>query len=209
MDRGPVEGSTRAAGWAEQYAAWHLTERCLAATPEDGARGMFFQGVVGVVKFLQGEEAGAKCLAASGLKELNTAELYPVTRFLEMSAEATRLLRPQLGDWEQALRYIGTQATVDFLASMFGRDLMQAAGRNPRKMLHHMIENYRVAVSYGERSVLWTGDHSARFVMRRDFMPAPYHEGVLQAALEAVGAQDVQVHGRQVSLLDTEYDVSW
>ncbi|MBN9681734.1 MULTISPECIES: DUF2378 family protein [unclassified Corallococcus] len=209
MDRGPVEGSTRAAGWAEQYAAWHLTERCLAATPEDGARGMFFQGVVGVVNFLQGEEAAAKCLAASGLKDLNAGELYPVTRFLEMAAEATRLLKPQLGDWEQALRYIGTQATLDFLGSMFGRDLMQAAGRNPRKMLHHMVENYRVAVSYGERGVLWTGDHSARFVMRRDFMPAPYHEGVLQAALEAVGAQDVQVHGRQLSLLDTEYDVSW
>ncbi|WP_375755324.1 TIGR02265 family protein [Corallococcus exercitus] len=209
MDRGPVEGSSRVVGGEDESAAWHLMERCLAATPEDGARGMFFQGVVGVVGFLQGETATKRCLAASGLKELNAAELYPVTRFLAMSAEATRLLKPQLGDWAQSLRYIGTQATVDFLGSMFGRDLMQAAGRNPRKMLQHMVENYRVAVSYGERGVLWTGDHSARFVMRRDFMPAPYHEGVLQAALEAVGAQDVQVHGRQLSLLDTEYDVSW
>ncbi|WP_223639864.1 TIGR02265 family protein [Corallococcus sp. EGB] len=210
MDRGPVEGSSKAAaGRAEQSAAWHLTERCLAATPEDGARGMFFLGVVKVVGFLQGEEAGATCLAASGLKDLSAADLYPVTHFLPMVAEATWLLRPQLGDWAQALRYIGTQATVDFLSSMFGRELMQAAGRNPWRMLQHMAEGYRAAVSYGERSVLWTGDHSARFVMRRDFMPTPYHEGVLQAALEAVGAQDVQVHGRQLSLLDTEYDVSW
>ena len=66
-----------------------------------------------------------------------------MTHFLQMAAEATRLLRPQLGDWEQALRYIGTQATVDFLASMFGRDLMQAAGGNPRRMLQHMADGYR------------------------------------------------------------------
>ncbi|MFB1483649.1 TIGR02265 family protein [Corallococcus sp. RDP092CA] len=210
MDRGPVEGSSKAAavGVAEG-AEWHLAERCLAATAEDGARGMFFLGVAGVVGFLQGEASGARCLAASGLKDLNPADLYPVTHFLPMAAEATRLLRPQLGDWEQALRYIGTQATVDFLSSMFGRELMQSAAGNPRRMLQHMAEGYRAAVSYGERSVLWTGDHSARFVMRRDFMPVPYHEGVLQAALEAVGAQDIQVHGRQLSLLDSEYDVSW
>ncbi|RKI64524.1 TIGR02265 family protein, partial [Corallococcus sp. AB049A] len=43
MDRGPVEGSLKvAAGRADECAAWQLTERCLAAAPEDGARGMFF-----------------------------------------------------------------------------------------------------------------------------------------------------------------------
>jgi uncharacterized protein (TIGR02265 family) len=210
MDRGPVDGFARAAGGVvDENTAWQLRERCLAATPEDRARGMFFLGVVGVVRFLQGEDAAARCLKASGLETLDAAELYPVTRFLPMVSEATRLLKPQLGDWAQALHYIGTQATVDFLASMFGRELMQASRRNPRLLLQHLAEGYSAAVSYGERSVLWTGDTSARFVMRRDFMPAQYHEGVLLGALEAVGAQDVQVHGRQLSLLDTEYDVSW
>ena len=193
----------------EGGAAWHLAERCRAATAEDAARGMFFQGVVGVVGFLQGEEAGARCLEAAGLPALNPGELYPVTRFLRMTDRATRLLRPQLGDWDEALRYIGTQATVDFLTSMFGRDLMQQARRDPRLLLQHLADGYRTAVSYGERTVLWTGERSARYVMRRDFMPAPYHEGVLLGALEAVGAQDVRVHGRQLSLLDSEYDVSW
>ncbi|MCY1040622.1 TIGR02265 family protein [Corallococcus sp. bb12-1] len=208
MELGPFEGSA-GAGVVDDGAEWHLAERCLAATPEDSARGMFFQGVVGVVGFLQGEAAAAQCLEASGLRELNAAELYPVTRFLAMTSRATRLLRPQLGNWAQSLHYIGTQATVDFLASMFGRELMQAARRDPRMLLQHMADGYRTAVSYGERTVLWTGDRSARFVMRRDFMPAPYHEGVLLGAMEAVGAQDVRVHGRQLSLLDTEYDVSW
>ncbi|RKH31662.1 TIGR02265 family protein [Corallococcus sicarius] len=193
----------------EGSAAWHLVERCRAATPRDVARGMFFQGVVGVVGFLQGEAAGAQCLEAAGLHALNPGELYPVTRFLKMAARATRLLRPQLGDWDQSLHYIGTQATVDFLASMFGRELMQMSRRDPRRLLQHLADGYQTAVSYGERTVLWTGERSARFVMRRDFMPAPYHEGVLLGALEAVGAQDVRVHGRQLSLLDSEYDVSW
>jgi uncharacterized protein (TIGR02265 family) len=196
------------AAW-EAGAAWNLAERCQAATPEDGARGMFFLGVVKVVGFLQGEAAGARCLEASGLGELKADALYPVRHFLPTVAEATRRLGPQLGGWAQSLSYIGTQATVDFLASMFGRELMQASRRDPRLLLQHLADGYRSAVSYGERHVLWTGDRSARFVMRRDFMPAPYHEGVLVGALEAVGAQDVQVHGRQVSLLDAEYDVSW
>ncbi|WP_163993994.1 DUF2378 family protein [Pyxidicoccus caerfyrddinensis] len=190
-------------------AAWELELRRLAASEEDQARGMFFQGTLDVVGFLGGEGAVARCKGVAGIWEINPVHMYPISRYLRMTSTAARLLAPQLDGFEGVLKRMGTQATVDFLSSMFGRDLMQTAGGSPRKLLQSLGDSYRAAVSYGERYPLWTGDKSARFIMRRDFMPAAYHEGVLRGVLEAIGAQDVQVYGRQVALLDSEYELSW
>jgi uncharacterized protein (TIGR02265 family) len=190
-------------------AAWELELRRLAASEEDSARGMFFQGTLDVVGFLGGEGAVARCKGVAGIWEINPVHMYPIGRYLRMTSTAARLLAPQLDGFEGVLKRIGTQATVDFLSSMFGRDLMQTASGSPRKLLQSLGDAYRAAVSYGDRYPLWTGDKSARFIMRRDFMPAAYHEGVLQGVLEAVGAQDVRVFGRQVALLDSEYELSW
>jgi uncharacterized protein (TIGR02265 family) len=201
-----VEPVERAVGGG---AGWELELRRLAACEEDTARGMFFLGVLDVVGFVGDDSVVERCLAAAGTEELHPFHLYPVGRFLRMTSMAARLLWPQLDGWEGVLRRMGTQATVDFLASMFGRDLMHTAAGNPRRLLMNLADGYRVAVSYGERHVLWTGDKSGRFIMRRDFMPAAYHEGVLLGVMQAVGARDVQVRGRQLSLLDSEYDVSW
>jgi uncharacterized protein (TIGR02265 family) len=190
-------------------AAWELELRRLAASEEDTARGMFFQGTLDVVGFLGGDGAVARCKGVAGLWEINPVHMYPISRFLRMTSTAARLLAPQLEGFEAVLRRMGTQATVDFLASMFGRDLMLTANGSPRKLLQSLGDGYRAAVSYGDRYPLWTGEKSARFIMKRDFMPAAYHEGVLQGVLEAIGARDVRVYGRQVALLDSEYELSW
>ena len=190
-------------------AAWELELRRLAATEDDTARGMFFAGTLDVVGFLGGDGAVARCKGVAGLWEINPLHMYPISRFLRMVSTAARLLAPQLNGFEGVLRRMGTQATLDFLASMFGKDLMQTAGGNPRKLLQSLGDSYRMAVSYGDRYPLWTGEKSARFIMRRDFMPAAYHEGVLLGILEAVGVRDLKVHGRQVALLDSEYELSW
>ncbi|NMO18341.1 TIGR02265 family protein [Pyxidicoccus fallax] len=191
-------------------AAWELELRRLASTEDDAARGMFFAGALEVVGVLGGEGAMARCKGVAGLWDVNPLHMYPISRFLRLVSTAARLLAPQLDDgFEGVLRRMGTQSTLDFLSSMFGKDLMQTAGGSPRKLLQSLGDSYRTAVSYGERYPLWTGEKSVRFIMRRDFMPAAYHEGVLMGVLEAVGAQGVKVYGRQVALLDSEYEVSW
>ncbi|HZI15902.1 MAG TPA: TIGR02265 family protein [Myxococcus sp.] len=190
-------------------AAWELELRRLAASDDDTARGMFFQGSLDVIGFLGGDGAAARCRGVAGLWDINPYHMYPVSRFLRIASTASRLLAPQLGSFDRVMRQMGTQATVDFLASMFGRDLMRAAAGSPRRLLQSMGDAYRSSVSYGERYPLWTGDKSARFIMRRDFMPAVYHEGVLRGVLEAVGARNVHVQGRHVALLDSEYELSW
>lgn len=189
--------------------AWELELRRLAASDEDTARGMFFHSALEVISFLGGDGAVARCKGVAGLWEVNPHHMYPVSRFLRIATTAERLLAPQVEGFAGVLKRMGTQSTVDFLSSMFGRDLMQTAAGSPRRLLQSLGDAYRVAVSYGERYPLWTGEKSARFIMRRDFMPAIYHVGVLQGVLEAVGARDVRVHGRQVAMLDSEYELSW
>lgn len=190
-------------------AAWELEQRRLAATDEDQARGMFFQGALSVIANLGGEGAVARCKGVAGVWEINPFHLYSVSRYLRMVSTAARLLGPQLNGFDGVLHRMGSQATVDFLASLFGRELLAEAAGSPRLLLESLGDAYRMAVSYGERYPQWTGERGARFIMRRDFMPAAYHEGVLRGALEAVGARDVRVVGRQVALLDSEYELSW
>ncbi len=44
--------------------------------------------------------------------------------------------------------------------------------------------------------------------MTGDMMPPPYHEGVLAAAMEALGYR-ATVRGHAKSLTETEYELSW
>lgn len=190
-------------------AAWELEQRRLAATEDDQARGMFFQGALHVIACLGGEGAVARCKGVAGVWEINPFHLYPVSRYLRMVSTAARLLGPGSRGFDEVLLRMGAQASVDFLSSLFGRELLAETTGSPRLLVDAMADAYRMAVSYGERYPLWTGERSARFVMRRDFMPAVYHVGVLRGALEAVGARDVRVRGRQVALLESEYELSW
>lgn len=189
--------------------AQDLEMRLSLATREDTARGLFFNGVLGAVKVLGGEAAVAKCLAAGGEKKFVDFFNYPVSSFLKMAYTAAQLMGPQLGGFDATLRRMGMQATTDFLSSAAGKTLLLLASDNPKKLVSNLPSGYRAAVSYGDRSVVWTGDKAGRFLMKRDFMPPSYHEGTLQAVIESLGVRNVQVHGKQTGPLDTEYELSW
>jgi uncharacterized protein (TIGR02265 family) len=92
---------------------------------------------------------------------------------------------------------------------MAGRTAVLLAGGSVKRLLGQLPASYRAAVSYGERTLTWTGDTSGHFVIKHDFMPHAYHEGILQGALESAGARNIQVRGRSTGPLDSEYDFSW
>ncbi len=77
---------------------------------------------------------------------------------------------------------------------------------DPERMVAAVPSAFKTAVSYGERSVEQKQKGRSVISMKRDFMPHPYHEGVLFAAMTAVGAQNVQVTGSSVGALDTRYE---
>ncbi|MFY1830744.1 DUF2378 family protein [Myxococcus fulvus] len=193
----------------EPQLARELEERVRLATRDDTARGLFFNGVLGAVKVLGGDAAVQRCLAAAGEKKYVDFFNYPVEAYLRLAFTAAQVMGPQLGGFDVALRRMGVQATTDFLSSAAGKTLLLLASNSPKRMLGNLHSGYKAAVSYGERGVTWTGDTSGVFSMKRDFMTPAYHEGVLQAVIEAVGGKQVRVSGRKTGPLDAEYTLSW
>ncbi|RKH54528.1 DUF2378 family protein [Corallococcus aberystwythensis] len=186
-----------------------LEKRLALATPDDTARGMFFNGALNAVRNLGGDAAVEKCLAVVPEKKFVDFFNYPVAGFLKLAFTGAQLMGPQLGGFDAMLRKMGTQATTDFLSSAAGKTLLLLAGDSPKRLVTNLPTGYRAAVSYGDRSVEWTSDRAGKLLMKRDFMPPAYHEGVLHAVIEALGARGVQVKGRQTGPVDTEYALSW
>ncbi|MFO0598397.1 MAG: TIGR02265 family protein [Myxococcaceae bacterium] len=188
-----------------------LASRLALANPEDTCKGMFFNGV-----FRAMERGGFE--PPSETKRGKKVPLkfvdffnYPITEFLPMAWRAAQLLGggEDAASLEAGLRSLGRQATDDFLSTAVGKTLLLLASSEPRRLMTSLASGYKTAVSYGTRALEWSTPTRCRFTMRRDFMPHPYHEGVLLQVMTAVGAQGLQVRGTRVGLLDTDYEVSW
>ncbi|MDP2269472.1 MAG: TIGR02265 family protein [Archangium sp.] len=188
-----------------------LEQRIALASATDTCKGMFCNGLFQAVQRTQGP-AGLEAFkaAAMGRKFVDFFN-YPIADFLPLAWAAAELLgggtEPEA--LEKGIRSLGRQATDDFLGTAVGKTLLMLAGSDPRRMMNSLASGYKTAVSYGTRSVTWKTPQQCVFSMRRDFMPHPYHEGVLFQVLTAIGGKQVKVTGRRVGLLDTDYEISW
>lgn len=186
-----------------------LEQRLALAGPGDTCRGVFFNGVLKAVKTLAGPEVEARCREATGQRKFVDFFSYPVSGFIKLSLAALDPLNSRLGGDERVLRWMGEQSTLGFLGTVAGKTALMLAGGNAKRLINQLPVSYKAALSYGERTVVWTGERSGRFILKRDFMPPVYHEGVILKALEPMKARGVQVHGRITGSLDAEYEISW
>jgi uncharacterized protein (TIGR02265 family) len=186
-----------------------LKQRLALARPADTCRGIFFNGVLEGVKTFAGVEVEARCREATGQQKFVDFFSYPVSGFIQMALTALDLLAPRLGSGEGVLRWMGEQSTVGFLNTIAGKTAFMLASGNVKRLISQLPISYKAAVSYGERTVVWTGEHSGCIVFKRDFMPPAYHEGVIFKALERLKVRGVQIHGRATGPLDTEYEMTW
>ena len=188
-----------------------LAQRIALATTSDTCKGMFCNGLFQAVQRSKGE-AGVDALkeAAGGRKFVDFFN-YSIAEFLPLAWLAAELVGGGADPkhLEEGIRSLGRQATDDFLGTAVGKTLLMLAGSDPRRLMNSLSSGYKTAVSYGTRLVTWSSATRCVFSMRRDFMPHPYHEGVLQQVLSAVGGKQVQVRGLRVGLLDTDYECSW
>lgn len=184
-----------------------LEQRVALANPSDTCKGMFCNGLFHAVQRARGADGLEKLkTAAQGQKFVDFFN-YPIAEFLPLAWVAADLVGG--GELESGIRSLGRQATDDFLGTAVGKTLLMLAGSDPRRMMNSLGSGYKTAVSYGTRSVNWVTPKHCVFSMKRDFMPHPYHEGVLLQVLTAIGGKQVQVKGQRVGLLDTDYDISW
>ncbi|MBL8910829.1 MAG: DUF2378 family protein [Archangium sp.] len=203
-----------------------LAARLALANPEDTCKGMFFNGLFRAVVRQGGTPASDTLRHVGRGQKFVDFFNYPIADFLPMAWHAAAVAGGGSDSTalERGIRSLGRQATDDFLSTAVGKTLLMLAGSDPRRLMASLASGYKTAVSYGVRALEWKGrmvsEASAGgphgnsqtrclFTMRRDFMPHPYHEGVLLQVLTTVGARGVQVKGTRVGLLDTDYEVSW
>ena len=186
-----------------------LARRMCLATSEDTVRGMFFNSTLQVLRSVGGAGLVKRCVEAGGEERFLDFFRYPIRVQCQMVTTALPELAEVYGGAEEALRQLGRLAAMHFLEVGAGRVLLSLSWRTPRQVLSTLPTAYRLAVSFGEYMLQWTGACSGRFILRGDFMPHPYHEGVVSTLLELGGGREVWVRGRQTGGLDSECEFRW
>jgi len=186
-----------------------LEARLAMASPSDAARGMFLRSTVEAVRALGDESLVRRCLEVGGEEKVVDFFVYPIATNLRMVFAAARMLEGRYGSVNAAMRQLGRRAADSFLSSTAGLALQMLSRGDAKRLVGNLPSTYRASVSFGVRSVLWTGPTSGRLTMRREFMPYPFHEGVLLGVLEKSQAKRVQVRGYQLSTLESDYEISW
>jgi uncharacterized protein (TIGR02265 family) len=187
-----------------------LAERLAAARPQDAARGMFFNGVLRAVQDLpSGAALQEHGLALAGVRRFVDVINYPIASFLRMVFPAALLCAAREGSVEAAFSRFGQLAIDDFFASPMGRVLREVASDDVRTVMQNAPSAYATAVTYGERTLVWSGPRQCVMNMRRDFMPPAYHVGLLRRTVEILGGQRVRVQGWATAPLDSTYEMAW
>lgn len=186
-----------------------LPERLALASPGDSVKGVLCNGVLSAVRAALDSRAADTCRAAAGEPRFIDFFNYPITSFLKLSFTAAELLRSKLGGYDAAFRTLGKQAVDDFLSTAVGKTLRSLGEKDLQQPLAALPAAYGAALNHGERSVHLAGERRYSLWMRRDFLPHPYHEGLLAALLSSLGAVPVQVVGRRNGTLDADYEIAW
>jgi len=205
-----VVGLSARTGW-EKADGWEgeLERRICLSSREDTVRGMFFNGTLDVLRTLGHQALVRRCLDESGEPYFLDFFNYPVRLHYRMVATALPALADAYGGSEEALRQLGRLVAHRFLRLGVGKVMLSLRPLSPRQLQSTLPMAYRTSVSFGEYAVRWMGPQSGRFTSRRDFMPYPFHEGVMQTSLELWGGRAVRVSGRQTGGLDSECDFWW
>ena len=186
-----------------------LEGRLSLAAPGDTVKGVLCNAALSAVGRVLDPSAADSCRAASGERRFIDFFNYPIASFLRLSFTAAELSRSKLGGLDAAFRTLGKQAVDDFLSTAAGKTLRSLGNSNPHRLLATLPSAYRTALNHGERHIQLATEGRCVLKMRRDFLPHPYHEGVLAALLSSLGLGVAQVIGRRVGVLDADYEITW
>lgn len=179
-----------------------------AATPQDTSRGLNYTTLFDFARKHLGPNAPRE-VDPQGKGNRVDFFSYPITEYLDAAWNVGERLAPRLGSIDAVFFELGKHTVDGFLASVVGKTIFSMAGRDPRRVLAAGPGAFKSAVSYGERAVEFTGEKSARYTFKRDFMPHPFHRGVILAALAATEAKNPRAVAREVEFMHTVYEILW
>lgn len=185
-----------------------LKQRLAAATASDTSRGLNYTTLFALVRDHLGDTAPREVDVLGKGTRVDFFS-YPIGEYLETAWNAMDRLEATFGSTDAILTELGRRTITGFLASMIGRTVFAAGGKDPRRMLVNGPSGYRTAVSYGERTVVLLGPRQARMTFRHDFMPPMFHQAVILTGLQASDAKRPKVTGRATALLDSVYEIEW
>lgn len=186
-----------------------LERRRAFVKPEHTMRGFFYKGMLENIRALGDEALVKRCLEACGQEHFVDFFSYSVEPLFPILFTALPTLAERHGGAEGALRQIGRQSSIDFLASVAGKAMLLLAQGRPRPLLSSLPAAFRVAMSYGAGKVEWLGPTRGRLSVECSFVPPPFQEGMVWQMLEAGRAQDIHVSARSTGELDIVCDFSW
>lgn len=193
----------------EKGSQQELEQRLALCRPEDTLRGFFFKGALDVVRGLDDDVALQRCIEAAGGSRFMAFFSYPISALNRLLYTAAWALSERHGGFEAGMRCLGHQVAPEYLESGAGRVLLMLAGGEPRRMLNGFPSAWRTSVRHGECSVQWTGPGSGIVLIKGSTLPCDYLVGAVRGLFEAAKVAEVNATGRQVSLRETEVEVSW
>ncbi|WNG39550.1 DUF2378 family protein [Archangium violaceum] len=193
----------------EKGSQQELEQRLALCGPEDTLRGFFFTGALAVVRELDDSVVLERCIEAAGGERFMTFFSYPVGALNRLLYTAAWALSGTHDGFAAAMRHLGQRVAPSYLESGAGRVLLMLAGGEPRRMLNGFPSAYRTSVRHGDCSVHWIGPSTGIVSIKGSTLPMEYFEGAVRGIFEATKVASVKAVGRQLSLSDTEIEVSW
>ena len=185
-----------------------LARRLAAVTKDDTSRGLNYTTIFALVEEHLGRGVAREVDVLHKGERVDFFS-YPMSEYLDTTWNAVDRLEGLLGGPDAVFEALGQRTVTSFLKSMIGRTVFSLAGRDPRRIVSQGPSGYRSAVAYGERRVEWDGPRRGRMIFTRDFMPVPFHQGVILAALRASDGRAPRVVGRETGFLDSVYEIEW
>jgi uncharacterized protein (TIGR02265 family) len=186
-----------------------LCQRLTQLTPSDVVRGLVINGVLEVVRQLEGEAAMRHCQEVCGEAQFLDFFNYPSSAFLRLLHTTARLLADRQGGFEGALRLIGHRSALNFAASLSGKAMVLMAQGNPVRLISSMPTGYKLLVGAGESEVHWLEPTCGVLTLQRDTPPRQYTESGIVTLCSVLRPKELTVRSWPVGPLSNAYEIRW
>lgn len=152
-------------------------------------RGMFFDGLVNVIRKLAGPTVTTELMAASGVRGRAIPFAFlPHRDFYKLYFMSARALYPD-ESLEAGLEHIAETFYPVFRDSMVGRTMSALTGNSPVRVVSRLVDAYSLSVQDNKHAAYQTGEREMRWDCRVEPSPlyAATFRGIITGTMQSHG----------------------